>query len=581
MLNIRAQHLIRLLQEADQTGKELATALDTSRRTVIRDISIINSLFAERQIGQIQSGKNYHLEITEEAGFQQLLNGFRREQDIVLFELLRRPSITLPELSDLTYLSRATLLSLFGKLNQEFHSVLTITTKSGEGIVLTIHKTSRIDLLAYLLREHKTFYAESPYPQEKLVKSVLPAVQSVVPQRLFDYLTQGQLIAQITACAIGKQFTAEFKSEIQLDLSMYRQIPVQLRQILENYYGTKVALLNAITVSEVREQVLTLNDRRILAQHERSFVTEIFSHLCRCAMFPTFADTQLVKQITKLEINNPFVFDLAFALTEKLSQRFPSVDIEPQFIALYTLHTVDAPKEQNVSALLVFSQQAVGRINQMIVSEQIPNIDIAEVSLADIGMEPLAIDNYDLILVNGRGEDLPATIPRIDMVFNGIIGSQEIIKLKKLTDNSFFEQKLPVFFPPEHFLNVTVKGDEADVLTTGLQQLQADGQISAAAVDDLLEREQMSNQLVLNAVSVPHATANIAGTYELFVIKPNLEQVLKIDHQSITLFLCILVKNDIADPGKIFTYIYKHLVSVTGEQLAAATDYEQVLGILC
>ncbi|MFD0896609.1 HTH domain-containing protein [Loigolactobacillus binensis] len=581
MLNIRAQHLIRLLQETDQTGNELATALDTSRRTVIRDINTINSVFSEHKIGQIASGKNYHLEITGEAAFQQLLNGFRREQDVVLFELLRRPTITLPELGELTYLSRAALLSMFDKLNQEFRGVLTITTKSGEGIVLTIYKTSRIDILAYLLREHKTFYAESPYAQTLLIKSALPAVQSVVPQRLFDYLTQGQLIAQITACAIGTQFAAEFESTVQLDLSMYRQIPTPLRQILENYYSVKVELLNTITVNEVREQVLALNNRQILAQHERAFITEIFSHLCRCAMFPTFADAALLKQITKLEINNPFVFDVAFALTEKLSQRFPSVDIEPQFIALYTLHTVDAPKKQNVSALLIFSQQAVGRINQMIITEQIPNIDIDEVSMADIGMEPLAIESSDLILVNGRGEELPASIPRIDMVFSGIIGDQEISKLKKITDNSFFEQKFPAFFPPTHFLSFTATGDAANILATGLKQLEANGQISAIAVNDLLAREQMSNRLVINGVSIPHATADITEAYEIFVIKPQVKHTLKIDQQPIALFLCILVKNDIVDPGKIFTYIYKHLVGINPTQWAAIDGYGSMLRMFC
>ncbi len=579
MLNVRAQHLIRLLQEKDQTGNELATALDTSRRTVIRDINIINSVFAEQKIGKIVSNKKYHLEIVETAAFQHLLNEFRREQDIVLFELLRRPTVTLPELSELTYMSRAALLSLFAKLNQEFHGILTITTKSGEGIVLTIDKTSRIDILAYLLREHKTFYSESPVDQATLTKIIMPAVQSVVPQRLFDYLTRGQFLAQITACTIGSQFADEFKSDIQLNLSMYQQIQPQLRKILENYYGVKVELLNTITVNVVREQILSLDNRKILAQHERPFTNEIFGHLCRCAMFPTFADTILIKQITNLEINNPFVFDLAFALTEKLSQRFPSINIEPQFIALYTLHTVDTPIKQNVNTLLIFSQQAVGRINQMIVSEHIPNIDIEEVSISDIGTEPLDINGYDLILVNGRGENLPTSIKHIDMVFNGIIGNQELSKLKKLADNSFFEMKFPDFFPPNHFLTVTTKGNAANVLADGLNKLAENQQINRLAIQNLLKREKMNNQLIINEISVPHATANIPGSYEIFVIRPDSENSVEINHQPIALFLCVLVKSAIADPGKIFSYIYKRLVDVDHAQLVKSTSYGQVLAL--
>lgn len=473
------------------------------------------------------------------------------------------------------------MLTLLDKLNQEFHSVLSITTKSGEGIVLTIHKTSRIDILAYLLREHKNFYAESPYSRTTVIKTILPAVQSVVPQRLFDYLTHGQVIAQITACAIGVQFTDEFESAVQLDLSMYRQIPTSLQKILENYYGAKIELLNAITINEVREQVFMLSNRQILARNERSFIAEIFSHLCRCAMFPTFADAVLVKQITKLEINNPFVFDLAFALTARLSQRFPNVDIEPQFIALYILHTIDMPKEQKVRVLLVFSQQAVGRINQMIVTEQIPNLDIDEISMADLSLEPLDTKNYDLILVNGRSEDLPTEMLQVDMVFSGVIDNHEINKLKKLADNSFFKQKFPDFFPISHFLTITSSEDTTDTLTKGLEQLKVSGQISGTAAKDLLKREKMSNQLVINGVSVPHATANITNDYEVYVIKPTSNNSLKIDQQVISLFLCILVKNDIVDPGKIFTYIYKHLANIKHDRLLAIASYEQILRMFC
>jgi predicted DNA-binding transcriptional regulator YafY len=86
MLTIRAQHLIRQLQEGDCSGSDLAQALHTSRRTVIRDVTTINAEFAEKGIGAITTDNGYHLEVQNTTKFHELLDGFRSEEHVVLFE---------------------------------------------------------------------------------------------------------------------------------------------------------------------------------------------------------------------------------------------------------------------------------------------------------------------------------------------------------------------------------------------------------------------------------------------------------------------------------------------------------------
>lgn len=578
MLTIRAQHLIRQLQEGDCSGSDLAQALHTSRRTVIRDVTTINAEFAEKGIGAITTDNGYHLEVQNTTKFHELLDGFRSEEHVVLFELLRHKTTTMSDLSEATYLSNAVLRDLIQKLNNSYHKALSIEVKSGEGVSLKIYKTSRIDLLAYLIREHREFGDASPVPVALITDSIVPAVQAAVPQRLFDYLTHGQLISQVTACAIGAQFADELKPEVKVDFSQNRKIPLSLQTILEHFYGVKVTLLNAMTVNTVREQVVSLRNRRVIEQHERPYINEIFNHLCRCAMFPTFVDHALATQIEQLEINNPFVFDLAFELTDKLSRCFPDVDIEPQFIALYTLHTVESPKEQNVAALLVFTQQAVGRINQMMIEEQVPNVDVEAISVADLNVEPIAVDTYDLILVNGRASEVRDALPRVDMYFNGIIGSGELTSLKRRSNVSFFEQNFATFFEPNHFIKLTpTSSDPLVVLADGLKRFVAAGQLSPSQADDLLAREQMGNQLIINTISVPHAKAEVPQSYSVFVIKPEPTRKLKVDDQVIKLFVCVLVKPDITDPGKIFTFIYQHLSSIATERLDQINSYSEMM----
>jgi mannitol/fructose-specific phosphotransferase system IIA component (Ntr-type) len=578
MLTIRAQHLIRQLQAADASGSELAEALHTSRRTVIRDVAAINAVLTPAAIGAIITDNGYHLEVRNSVKFHELLDGFRSDEHTVLFELLRHDRLPLPALSEATYLSIAVLRELIRKLNVNYHNVLLIEIKSGEGVSLVIQKTSRIDLLAYLIREHREFADMSPIPQSLLLESIVPAVQAAVPQRLFDYLTQGQLVAQVTACAIGVKFVAELPVAGHLNFSENRKIPLSLQAILERFYGVKIALLNELTVSAVRKQVQSLRNRRILAQHERPFINEIFNHLCRCAMFPTFVDLALATQIEQLELKDPFVFDLAFELTGKLSRCFPKIDIEPQFIALYTLQTVEAPKEKNVSALLIFTQQAVGRINQMMIEEQVPNVEVEALNSADLSREAVTFSDYDLILVNGRVPEVRRLAPQADLYFSGLISSRDLVRLKRRSNVTFFEQNLATFFLPTHFIQVTPQTTDAlKVLALGLQSFVNQGQLKSPQADELLAREQMGNQLIINSVSVPHAQAEVSQSYSVFVIKPNTRKPLKINDQVIRLFVCVLVKPDIADPGKIFTFIYQHLAAVETTTLAHIRTYDDML----
>lgn len=60
MLNSRELRIILLLQEHDLSGEDLAALLETSRRTVVRDIARINGLLRSESIGSIESVKKYH-----------------------------------------------------------------------------------------------------------------------------------------------------------------------------------------------------------------------------------------------------------------------------------------------------------------------------------------------------------------------------------------------------------------------------------------------------------------------------------------------------------------------------------------
>lgn len=115
MLNSRELRIILLLQEHDLSGEDLATMLETSRRTVVRDIARINSLLREERIGSIESIKKYHLLVLNSANLNQLLAQSNHESNVVLLNLLVFPNITMGELTERTFMSRQNVMNCIEK----------------------------------------------------------------------------------------------------------------------------------------------------------------------------------------------------------------------------------------------------------------------------------------------------------------------------------------------------------------------------------------------------------------------------------------------------------------------------------
>lgn len=90
MLNSRELRIILLLQEHDLSGEDLAALLETSRRTVVRDIARINGLLRSESIGSIESVKKYHLLVLNRANLNRLLTQSNHESVLVLLNLLER-----------------------------------------------------------------------------------------------------------------------------------------------------------------------------------------------------------------------------------------------------------------------------------------------------------------------------------------------------------------------------------------------------------------------------------------------------------------------------------------------------------
>ncbi|WP_455390518.1 HTH domain-containing protein [Lactiplantibacillus pentosus] len=192
-----------MLQEHDLSGEDLATMLETSRRTVVRDIARINSLLREERIGSIESIKKYHLLVLNSANLNQLLAQSNHESNVVLLNLLVFPNITMGELTERTFMSRQNVMNCIEKINRRYKKILTIALRPRVGITVTVNHISKIDIAAALILDDRQLIAEGfkTITQSKII-NIIPTIKRYLPGNVFDYLTDSQLHAQIIACIL-------------------------------------------------------------------------------------------------------------------------------------------------------------------------------------------------------------------------------------------------------------------------------------------------------------------------------------------------------------------------------------------
>ncbi|WP_260207455.1 HTH domain-containing protein [Lactiplantibacillus plantarum] len=217
MLNSRELRIILLLQEHDLSGEDLAALLETSRRTVVRDIARITGLLRSESIGSIESVKKYHLLVLNRANLNRLLTQSNHESVLVLLNLLVSPNITMGELIERTFMSRQSIMNCIEKINRQYAKILKIRLRPRIGIFVSVNHISKIDILAALISDDHQLVEKrfKLINQSEDLARIRMIVKQQIPEKMFDYLTDSQLSAQIMACTlISKDNTVIMKSTL-------------------------------------------------------------------------------------------------------------------------------------------------------------------------------------------------------------------------------------------------------------------------------------------------------------------------------------------------------------------------------
>lgn len=553
MLNVRQIQILILLWNDDYTGTELAEKVNSSRRTIIRDINEINQYLIERSIAQIKSSSKYHMVIKNYREFQSLIEQFEIDDQTFLFKLLVLKNKSIDNLMAETYLSKREVTNTVERLNNRYHGFINIVSKIGKGYQIEFKKITEVDLLAYLIFNNPKFIQNIPELDLPTINKIIENNKQYIPPEVNKYLVSKQITAQLIALNICKI------------------------EDTQDFYLDKIETLNKLNTSFIKDVLRKVTDKYGLRLDETTLVTDITEHLCRNNLFPTFISASLIKQIKDIKIKNPFAFDLANDFRKTIENKIPDISINDEYIGLYVVRAMDIMSEdKNIKILMYTYQRSIANINENILLENINNINLKSVYSKDEFEKLIKTNHYDISIMNGpnRGDS-----GQFDISINGIINQQHISYLKRITSNYYINKNLSNILTPNNYLNLAnSNGNYLSNLKIGLSEFKNRDLLSDDLIQTLINREEAGNQLIIDGViAVPHATANIKFG-NIFAIK--LDNPVNLNNNLINLILNVVINDQEEESRQIFSYLYKIFHNTPKEKIKQISSYDDLLKIL-
>lgn len=550
MLSSREKQILLKLRYQDLSGQELSKQLNISRRTIIREIKLINRQLIREKIGRITIQKNYHLEVKTES-ISLLLNLISQsnpdEYRVLLFLLLSEV-VSMDDLSEATFLSKAVIKDCLKKLSDAYQNVFSIEIKKGKGIYLRILRLSNEDILASLLLE---------FPH------LIECLQEYIATKI-----NGQ-----NFCQIKKKLDLDKKISLRKKLQIISVLAISILQGNRNldrqvdaFFAQKNDLLKKLEKqkSKIFELITSLMKHYSFYTNQ-SIVCMIFEHISRSVLFPDVVQTVSKFDFQKIYLQNPFVFDFSQDLLEKLQNEFPEIFINQGYLALYALMAVKEMSYDEVHHLLLLSDQySLASLNKMIIEKSIPDVECTVEQ--NIFKRTDYNESFDLVLVNN--EMKIDTGLKVDYFFPGLLGQDQVKLIKSKLERKLIGKKIfDQLNQKEHILNLQVQNNDNffKILNVGFDKLIFQKLLLPEEKNKLLTRERQGNQLVIKNISIPHIiTPFITTDFRIFLFRLN--NYVLVDNKKVNQIMIILVSDLAKTKSNIFKYVYQYIINADTEQ---------------
>ena len=344
MISKRQRQLLRALDDGPRSGAELAEALGVSRRTVVREVASVSAWLESVGAGTISSDPNYHLVVTSEDAIASVLSQDLTDEARVLMCVLSRPGISTVQVSGETYLSVRSVRAAMDEINVRLRGVVALEARVGYGIDADFSGMGPADLLAALAIDNTGIAAE-------LERSCgWDTLMRLIGERgeeyrllMEPYLSQRQLRMQTLAAVwCSAWLVPDAPGGADAGARAVTEFQQRKKDLLYRLVTCRAAILARIG--------------EVLASHGIKSTREdlgslIFDHVLRCALFPTLMSVEIQKQMRGIRMEHPFEFDFGADLSECLRAFDERLFVEPDFLSLYVLASLEHFTRSPVSLL--------------------------------------------------------------------------------------------------------------------------------------------------------------------------------------------------------------------------------------
>ena len=264
------------------------------------------------------------------------------------------------QVSGETYLSVRSVRAAMDEINVRLRGVIALEARVGYGIDADFSGMGPADLLAALAIDNTGIAAE-------LERSCgWDTLMRLIGERgeeyrllMEPYLSQRQLRMQTLAAVwCSAWLVPDAPGGADAGARAVTEFQQRKKDLLYRLVTCRAAILARIG--------------EVLASHGIKSTREdlgslIFDHVLRCALFPTLMSVEIQKQMRGIRMEHPFEFDFGADLSECLRAFDERLFVEPDFLSLYVLASLEHFTRSPVSLLLVCGRPSVATINKSLI----------------------------------------------------------------------------------------------------------------------------------------------------------------------------------------------------------------------
>lgn len=573
MLSKRQRQLLRTLGDGPRSGSELAEALGVSRRTVVREVASVSAWLESTGAGSISSDPNYHLVGTSEEALAAILSQDVTDEMRVLLCVLAHPGVSIAQVSEETYLSARAVRAAMDEINSRLRGVVRLEARVGYGIDASFPGMGPADLLAALA-------LDSPGVSAELERSCgWDSLMRLLGEKgeeyrllMEPYLSQRQMRTQALAAAYCSAWIVpDAQGTADAHARAVTEFQQQKQDLLYRLVTRRASIL--VRIGEVMASHGIKSTREDLG-------SLIFDHVLRCALFPTLMSTEIQEQMRTIRMEHPFEFDFGADLSESLRKFDKHLYVEPDFLSLYVLASLEHFSRRPVSILLVCGRPSVATINKSLIERGVDGVEIELVDSEPQAQRALADGSYDLVVGDSSAARRLKPEREWDLAFSGVLSAYEVDRIRQMALRVLYERDIASLLPRGSYLELHVEGtDYLKELSRGLDGLVTARALSAEEATLVMDRELQGERLQLGHVAFPHTITPVAAsTFRLLAVMP--DAPLADGDEEIDLIVITLASQRLADKSSMFNYLFSVLHDAQRGRVRLPRSYEETVAFL-